>query len=554
MKDTLRRDFEIFSKGIKRLEELRAELDGMNTQGFEAETLAIRAKLKSVSEIPSIERDLKRLRLKISGKYKPKPRKNLVEGKIKEIEKEIEKKLYSCRTNIKYAREVPKLRKQLESLKLDLDRHGKEEQRKKEILKRIDPSLDLLADETFDLSLNDIKAELSERVRNKEADIQKELEEDLKVRETEFKKKYNELDKSFEKKYEQAVEKQLRKEIHEKFNKLLEERVRQRRVELSKQELGELRSKAEKDFEARKEELRRKYIHDLKIAKKQLRNHFEEEVLLHKHELHKKFEQEIAGRVWEIKRKYKEKEKQMLDYFRKKESSELEKNSSEFRNIIEKTRKANVKLSREMEVIKAKLIAQRQRDRREKEKIEAENEMQKRSEGGKISLAKNLADEKTAEKEEIKKLEQQIASMREKLEKKGEGRESKASRPRGEIEKRRFFQRLFSKEKALENKLAKERRLKQELARKSEESQKKLKEMFEDMKKKEKETRSEMEEEKEREIQNSLRKKTDELKNKLRKEFDERLNFEIRRKEEEFERKKAEFEQDVKNKAKLLFN
>jgi len=363
MKDTLRQDFEIFSKGIRRLEELRAELDGMNTRGFDAEASAIRAKMKNVSEIPFIERDLKRLRQKISGKYKPKPRKNVFENKIKEVEKEIDRKLYSCRTNIKYAKEVPKLKQQLESLKVDLDKHRKEEQRKKEILKRIDPSVDLLADESFDLSLNEIKAELSERVKNREAEIHNELEENLKMREIEFKKRYASLDRSYKEKYEYTVEKQLRKEIHEKFNRLLEERIKERKTELSKKELEELRLRAEKDFEARKEELRRKYISDLESAKKQLKQHFEEEMLLHKHEIHKKFEQEIAERVWEIRKKYKEKEKQILSYFRKQESDELEKNSSEFREIIGRARKANLRLSRELEAIKEKLISQRQRDR-----------------------------------------------------------------------------------------------------------------------------------------------------------------------------------------------
>ncbi|MBU3913833.1 MAG: hypothetical protein KKE50_07110, partial [Nanoarchaeota archaeon] len=186
MKNNLRGDFEIFSKGIRRLEELRGEVDGLNTRGFEAEAAVIRAKMKNVSEIPNIERDLKRLRQKISGKYHPKPRKNPVEHKIRYLEKQIEKKIYSCKINVKYAKEIPKLKAQLGFLKRELDKQKKDEVRKREILRRIDPGVDLLAEETFDLSLNEIKAELSDRIKNREAEIHKELEEDLKIRESEF--------------------------------------------------------------------------------------------------------------------------------------------------------------------------------------------------------------------------------------------------------------------------------------------------------------------------------------------------------------------------------
>jgi len=82
-KDSLRRDFEVFSKGVARLEELRTELDSLNLKGHEAEAAIIRAKLKNVSEIPNIEKDLKRLKLKLSGKYKPVKRKSHVEEKLR---------------------------------------------------------------------------------------------------------------------------------------------------------------------------------------------------------------------------------------------------------------------------------------------------------------------------------------------------------------------------------------------------------------------------------------------------------------------------------------
>jgi len=72
----IKRDFEVFSKGIERLEELKQELESLNTKGFEEEVRLIKADLKNVSAIPKIEKQLAELKRKISGKCKrAKPKK-----------------------------------------------------------------------------------------------------------------------------------------------------------------------------------------------------------------------------------------------------------------------------------------------------------------------------------------------------------------------------------------------------------------------------------------------------------------------------------------------
>jgi hypothetical protein len=60
-------------------------------------------------------------------------------------------------------------------LKRRVREESNENKRKEELLKRIDPSVDLVSNDIFNLSLNEIKAELSEKIRNKEAVMQKEL-------------------------------------------------------------------------------------------------------------------------------------------------------------------------------------------------------------------------------------------------------------------------------------------------------------------------------------------------------------------------------------------
>ena len=115
-KNVLRKDFEVFSKGIQRLEELRADLDSLNTSKFKKEELSIRSKLKNVSEIPQIERELKILKQKISGTHKPTKvvkKVNPLESKIKELENQVERKKDSEKRDAKISKEVSELEKEL---------------------------------------------------------------------------------------------------------------------------------------------------------------------------------------------------------------------------------------------------------------------------------------------------------------------------------------------------------------------------------------------------------------------------------------------------------
>jgi hypothetical protein len=71
----VKKDFEIYSQGIARLKELKSELKSLDTRGFTSEERNIRFKLKNVSDIPLIEKEIKQLRFKINNKHKPRRRK-----------------------------------------------------------------------------------------------------------------------------------------------------------------------------------------------------------------------------------------------------------------------------------------------------------------------------------------------------------------------------------------------------------------------------------------------------------------------------------------------
>src|SRR3989344_9663173 len=168
---SLRQDFEVFAKGVERLEELRAELNSLNTKGHEEEVASIRSKLKNVSYIPEIEEEIRILKTKINGKYRRREEKRSglsdphirINKKIKELEEEVKKKRRVVGS--KEIAKIPKLEGQINYLKSILKKQQEDEDRKKELLKKIDPNVNLLINTRFDMTLNEVKAELSKKIK-----------------------------------------------------------------------------------------------------------------------------------------------------------------------------------------------------------------------------------------------------------------------------------------------------------------------------------------------------------------------------------------------------
>ena len=125
--EEIERDFEVFSKGIERLEELKQELGSLNTKGFEKEVMLIRADLKNVSAIPKIENQLAKLKRKILGKHKrakPKKHKKSAVSKLKrqvtELKDVIEKTpktLKPTKMDLKNSQQISKISGQITSLR-----------------------------------------------------------------------------------------------------------------------------------------------------------------------------------------------------------------------------------------------------------------------------------------------------------------------------------------------------------------------------------------------------------------------------------------------------
>ena len=251
------KDFEVFEFGVQRLKELKKELGFLNTRGFSAEESSIRSKLKNVSDIPVIEREMKDLKSKIHGKYKP----------------------------------------------------------KKPRAVRVDSGVEFLVDRNFNDFLGDIKTALSKRIKNKEKAIGDKLKIDLKKKEQRFKDRYHSLaDKEIEKRkidLEEQIEKKKRELDKEKVR--LEEQFKggkigfeKRKIELEKQiekertKLQKQSSEEEIGFEREKAQLKgqvekdkSKLIGQTERDKEKLRGQIEKK----KRELEKQFDKKYKIKI-----------------------------------------------------------------------------------------------------------------------------------------------------------------------------------------------------------------------------------------------------------------
>ena len=498
---SLRRDFETFSRGIERLEELKQELESLNTKGYGREVSAIKLKLKNVSEIPSIERDLKALKNKINSKYKTKKRTSIPSRKLKELEDDFEKKVAKYRrdSSIDAAEKLDTLKKEINKKTFfckavdfntnendsnllvgvggsEKDLYNYEENRKKEILDRVDPSVNLLHDEDSKMSLQEVRAKLSGKAKQKETELQKKFHNDLILREQLFKKKYKDLEEKYHKLYEKKVNNSLKQESKKKFNELLKKRMKEQKADISRKELEKLKLFAEQDFKNFKIKLKKDFDKKLLLEKEHLRQHFEDELLVCKNNLRKDFENMIISEVSRLRDDHNSKEKIVNEKIAKKEKF------------------LNDRLEKQEEI------------------LTKEEESLNKNYAKKQGVLENVLSKNRLLGVKIAKTKLDLNFRKSKLLK--EENKLKLLRKRFDFDKK--------------------------MARKSLEKEK------EEMKKR-------LEREKNAQIKRELAQKVSQAKALIQEDYKRKFQLELRKKEALFEQKKAELEQEVREKAKKLF-
>jgi len=304
--DSVKKDFELFGKGIERLEELKQELGSLRTKGHEKEVNAIKANLKKVSAIPEIERQLDDLKKKIRGKNrKPAKRKSrsiniakqisqlkdLVKRKhrivtktlskdelediheIPKIESQINEirvtlQTISSRKNgipkkyLKYIDEIPKIEQILSDLKSQI-----EKQSKKTPIGKIDSEAGLVVQKYFDDMLLNIKYEFSNILRFKKRSFQSESNVELQKGKKILQEKYGSFMQRLAEKYNHKLETDLKKDIERRLGILVKNKVDAHKSILEKSYISKIKDK--------NKELGKKLIENLKIKEDQLKKELE---------------------------------------------------------------------------------------------------------------------------------------------------------------------------------------------------------------------------------------------------------------------------------------
>jgi len=255
----IKRDLDLFSKGVDRLKELERELRRLDTRGFAKEEQEIRSVLKNVSDIPLIEKKLKNLKQKINNKYKPK-RKRVSSSKIvkKEV-KEISDRIPRIDSGLK------KLNKRVEEM---FKKRG-----------RIDSDIDLLIDKDFAEFIDDIKSKVSENIRQKSRSEVSFLKKHLKNREKKLNEKYysfvrglkqkkRKLEREVRARYSERLKGAVKSKASKGFKSIVNKKVREKlksgREALAKKYKEIYKQQAQKDLAEYEKKLRWDFAKKLK--------------------------------------------------------------------------------------------------------------------------------------------------------------------------------------------------------------------------------------------------------------------------------------------------
>lgn len=249
-KKNIKNEFDNFANSVAKLETMRHELNSLDAKGFQPRVKIIKAKLKDINQIPKIRRELNELEGLIKRQHSRKVLKSMhtkkllkksksveqdhfiLKKKIKEFEQKLNsKKKLACKKQLTHKevediKDFPKVERLLNALRKDFVEHTKVSKMK------IDSGVGILVDTKFADFINEIKAELTERLKSKEMTIDIELKADLEKHEELFQRRYADLVNEFHQKYANKVENELRLDINRRFNEKLEGALERKKKEI----------------------------------------------------------------------------------------------------------------------------------------------------------------------------------------------------------------------------------------------------------------------------------------------------------------------------------
>ncbi|PIN91888.1 hypothetical protein COU56_04405 [Candidatus Pacearchaeota archaeon CG10_big_fil_rev_8_21_14_0_10_31_9] len=351
--EKLRGNFYSFQKKTARLEELRRELQSLQskgvTRGFEKEVGLISSRLKDTTSIPELEGEMRSLRQKIKNKHEIKRKSpiKLIEKKVSNIGSEVEGTTKQLKSEMEGT--TKQLKSEIKNLKLKID----------ESLEKsghIDSEVGLKVDESFQNFIKEIKLDLSEKVKNKEKELNESLKRDLAVRRVDLDVKYRNMQEDLEKNYQKKMQDVdlLKKELKNRYQQKLKDELD---TEVKARASGELR----KRFEEERARLDLEYVSRMKKK-------YNDEFLKQRVILDRVYKEKIAEGLKKLNADYDIKKKALEDERRKNTSKlksidyEKERQEQIFRSKLEKLSKERMenkaKMLLEHEGLKKKLTAE----------------------------------------------------------------------------------------------------------------------------------------------------------------------------------------------------
>ena len=441
----IKKDFEIFGKGIQRLEEIKKELKSLNTNGHEEEVKAIESNLNNVSAIPKLENQLEELKLKIAGKS-GKPAKIMagsvsIEKQISELKdlvrhRPVAKSLgkdeledihgipkidaaigemkdtlqaISNRKNsvskkyLGHISEIPKIEQHIAELKSEIEKRSKRIPSSK-----IDSGSGSVVQKYFNDMLLNIKYEFSNILSGKKKALEDKNNLELRRKKQELEEKNKALVNSYSKKYKNKVETELKKDVDRRFKEILSREISKKNVFIEK--------KYNKKFQEKTLDMKIKLNEELKAAKgkikKEFREKFNESIKLDREKeasikekyanLEKILKKEFKHIKGKLKDSYSRDLKNKEGIFKKILQSNIEKNKKEYQ---EKLSELKSELNKQADVLKNKEKEYQEKLSELKSELNKQADVLKNKENAlKDSYSRDLKNKEKIYEEKLEKL------------------------------------------------------------------------------------------------------------------------------------------------------
>ncbi len=477
----LSKEFDSFARKIAELESLREQLHTLPSKGFENDIRLIEAKMKNIEALPEIRRDIKRLHFKIDQKQASKYLHSKIDKvllresdvlkkevsttkkKIAELEELIAKKRkvsvkkQLSKKDLYFVKDIPSLENELKKLHAQFLEHTHASKIK------IDTGVGVIVDTRFDDFLSQIKAEITERLKEKESLANLQLKSDLEKREMFFAQRYKEMIEELHDKYKSMVKEELGKEVRRKLNEEVEKKLGKEEKSMIKRlifdNMIELKNERKKiifelavSYREKEQRLKnmlenksnRNIKSNIESEKKRLGSEFNSKVENIKRDFHQKLRNKvkIIGEMWQERLRKKE------ETFVKIEEEKKELENKEYRERKNKNKLDEMwqeRLKKKEEVV-AKTEEEWQERLKKKEEVVAktEEEWQERLKKKEETFVKIEGEEKKRFKEKLsgklKEKEKELrreyeASYHEKLSGLMKKKEAEFKKKKAELEK-----------------------------------------------------------------------------------------------------------------------